>query len=212
MALVLPNSLHLHCPKSGGWFVRHAIRDLGIRYEELGHEHCNFRSGLLKHHDANWWCTKSAFLFVRHPLSWYQSLWSFRCKNGWSMTHPLDFNCASNDFGTFVNKVLTWWPDGWVSRTYGEFLGVPDGMRVIIGRQERLRSDLVEILRMTGDLTETVYPDTSPANESSMDGKTSAELGVYTPELRRRVLQVEHQFIKRWYEPGWELRGPQVSQ
>ena len=210
MALVLPNSVFLHCPKTGGWWVRNAVRDLGIPTSELGHEHSNFKSGLLKLQPPEWWANRTVFLFVRHPLSWYQSIWAFRLKHGWSMIHPLDFNCASNCFPTFVERALEWWPDGWVGRTFAEFSGVPEDVRLVVGHQERLRQDLGDILRMTGDIVGKLRMDTPPANDSNMDGLSSAELAVYPPELRRKVLRAERGMLGRWYRPGWELRGPIV--
>lgn len=203
MALILSNSIFVHVPKTGGYWVRHVVRSLGLNAYEYGHEHCNFRTGLSKLDGR----TKNIFMFVRHPAAWYQSLWAFRMKHGWSMVHPLDFNCASNHFPTFVSRALDWWPDGWVSRTYEEFASTPGDTTLLVGRQEHLQQDLIDILLRYGEITHHPAINTPVANDSSMDGISSDQLAIYPPELLRRVMLVEHRVISRWYQPGWELRS-----
>jgi len=201
MALVLPRSLFLHVPKCAGWWVRNAISGVGIPTVEYGHEHTSFKSGLLRLRPPEWYRRKLVFMFVRHPLSWYQSMWAFRLKHGWSMTHPLDFNCASNNFEQFVRRAVAYCPEGWVTRTYAEYSDwVPEGVQLFVGRQESLQDDLLAALGLAGEeFDRDALLATPPANDSTMDGKRSAQLASYSDEVRQLVLQAESEVIKRWY-------------
>jgi len=198
MALILPKSVFLHIPKTGGIWVRNAIERTNIKTFEFGEQHSHFNE-LLKYRDKQFYEKKSIFTFIRHPLSWYQSRWAFRIKHGWQLRHPLDFNCASNDFCTFVKNCIEYKPEGWVSWLYQSFIDKAP-KNVVVGKQENLAGDLIDILHGAGEIfDEQLMLSTNRANESNMHGKSSKEMAVYTTDLIDEVLDVEKLIVDRYY-------------
>jgi hypothetical protein len=98
--------------------------------------------------------TAFKFCFVRHPLSWYESYWLFMNARGWNRWgvnrrgfrrwHPnaaLD-GLGAEDFNRFVRNVLEARP-GYVGEMFGWYATADIDF---VGRQERLASDVVEVL------------------------------------------------------------------
>lgn len=198
MALILPKSTFLHIPKTGGIWVRNAIKRANINTVEYGEQHSHFNE-LLKYRDKQFYKKKLIFTFIRHPLSWYQSRWAFRVKHGWRMRHPLDFNCASNDFHVFVKNCIKHKPGGWVTWLYQSFIDNAPG-DVFVGKQENLANDLVKALENAGEVfDEELIRDTGKVNTSDMHGKSSKDMAVYTADLIDEVLDVEKFIIDKYY-------------
>jgi hypothetical protein len=198
MALILPKSMFLHIPKTGGIWVRNAIKKADIDTFEYGEQHSHFDE-LLKYRDKQFYENRFIFTFIRHPLSWYQSRWAFRMKHGWQMRHPLDFNCASNNFCEFVKNCIEYKPAGWVSWLYGSFINKVPG-EVFVGKQENLSGDLISALHDAGEIfDEQLITDTDRANVSDMYGKSSKDTAVYTVDLIDKVLDVEKSVINKYY-------------
>src|SRR3989338_8198252 len=96
MALELPHSIFFHVPKTGGMWVRQAIKNAGIPTNEVGNaieETDNFST--MKHtffhatprtvHTLG----RFSFAFVRNPLTWYQSQWAFQMQHQWKNWFPV---------------------------------------------------------------------------------------------------------------------------
>ena len=102
----------------------------------------------------------SCFAMVRHPLTWYQSMWAHRMDEQWT---PVDdpgwftprwietfaqlTNCQSDVFEEFVTRCLDRFPDGFVSGLYDAYT---DGC-TFVGRHERLLEDLETALTPAGE-------------------------------------------------------------
>lgn len=206
MALATDKSLFLHIPKTGGIWVRYAIKKLGIKFWEIGDQHAHFpkygeKSRLLAFHDDEYYKEKYIFTFVRHPLSWYQSRWAFRMKHGWKPgLHPLDYNCASNDFRIFVKNVLNYSPRGWVTIEYLNYLDNTPKPIDFIGKTENLTKDLITALTLAGeDFDPEIIKQLPRANDSDLDGKSSSYWATYTEDLMRGVIAAESTIISRYY-------------
>lgn len=206
MALATEKSLFLHIPKTGGMFVRSVFKALGIEHWEIGDIHSHFprenESGrLLSYHPLEYYKDKFIFAFVRHPLSWYQSRWTFRMKLGWKPTlHPLDFHCASNDFELFVRNALNYKPTGWVTEEYFTYLETMPWPINFVGRSENLVGDVIKALDLAGEQVDPVKITNLPrANESDLDGKSSRYWAPYTEDLAQKVVIAESQVISRYY-------------
>lgn len=198
MALILPKSIFLHIPKTGGIWVRNAIKRANIDTFEYGEQHSHFNE-LLKYRDEQFYKKKFIFTFIRHPLSWYQSRWAFRIKHGWQMRHPLDFNCASNDFCEFVKNCIEYKPEGWVSWLYQSFIDKAP-KDVFVGKQENLVGDLIDALHDAGEVfDEQLILDTNRTNVSDMHGKSSKDMAVYTTDLIDKILDIEKPIIDKYY-------------
>lgn len=199
MALATQNSLFLHIPKTGGMFVRHALKICNIPNYEIGDQHSHFPY-LLKFNDEDFYKRLNTFVFVRNPLSWYQSRWAFRVKYGWKSIHPLDYNCASNDFKTFVGNSLRYMPNGWLTWEYLNYIDtVPGGIKHV-GRLEKLTDDLAKILKAGNERISVNAINNMPRiNDSDMDGHSSGYYAKYTKDLARRVMAVESEILRRYY-------------
>lgn len=200
MALASEKTLFLHIPKTGGMFVRHVYKVCGIPHYEIGDQHSHFPY-LLRLNDESFYKNLNTYAFVRNPLSWYQSRWTFRVKYGWKAIHPLDFNCASNNFHQFVDNVLKYMPDGWVTWEYKNYIdSVPGGIKHV-GRVERMADDLIKIMQSSGEKVSINAINNMPrVNDSDMDGMPSGYWAKYTKDLARRVLAVEAEIMRRYYQ------------
>lgn len=199
MALATDKLLFLHIPKTGGVWLAFVLRRLGLQPAMIGHQHIHFPQ-LLRLHDEDWFKQRHIFTMIRHPLTWYQSRWAFRIKHGWRLGHPLDYNCASNDFRVFVDNLLQYKPNGWLTWLYSQYIDRTPGRINSIVRLENCVDDAIETLRMAGvEFDEDVVRNTPRANDSDMDGFSSKHWAMYTPELAQRVLSVENKIINRYY-------------
>jgi hypothetical protein len=199
MALVTEKSVFLHIPKTGGIWIRHAFYACKIHYAEVGKEHTHFPE-LLELKPHGYYNDRFIFAFVRHPLAWYQSRWAFRIKSGWCAAHPLDYNCASNDFRTFVDNALKYRPTGWVTKEYNNYINTIPRQINYVGRTENIVEDTLESFKLAGEkYDEKIIRSIIRANDSDLDGKPSKYWATYTPELADRVMKVEHEIIERYY-------------
>ena len=69
-----PIAQFVHIPKTGGTFVRHVLEELGFELELLGMGH----SGISVTDPGIF-----TFTFIRDPLTWYPSMFSYRSQHGW---------------------------------------------------------------------------------------------------------------------------------
>ncbi|KQV19522.1 hypothetical protein ASE03_21725 [Kitasatospora sp. Root187] len=88
--------------------------------------------------------------FVRDPLEWYRSYWSYRMEKGWRPQYPLDEHCESADFETFVRRAVTTLP-GALGNIYTSYVGAPGEEVDFIGRQENLQEDFARFLELVGE-------------------------------------------------------------
>lgn len=208
------SSVFLHIPKCSGWWIRDAIKACGISHVEFGDIHSTLPELLREYHIRirgnnldNLWCRnlldfdkRFLFMFVRHPLTWYQSRWVFRLKRGWESNHQLDFNCASNDFHAFVENAIKYKSNGWVTHEFLNFIDTTPRPVDFIGRVEYLRDDLIFALRAAGEtFDESIIRTLEPVNDSNIGGFPSKYWATYTPELVRKVLAADSEIINRYY-------------
>lgn len=198
MALATDKSLFLHIPKTGGIWIRHVFKVCGIPYYEISDQHAHFPH-LLNYQSEQFYKDHYIFTFIRHPLTWYQSRWAFRVKHGWRAQHPLDFNCASNDFHVFIENVLNYKPNGWVTWEYLNYIDLAPKID-FVGKMENLVDDTIYALRSAGEkFSENAVRSIPRINDSDMDGKSSKYWAIYTLELANRVMAVESEIIRRYY-------------
>jgi len=188
---VLPRSVFVHIPKTGGVWVRRAIAQAGLPTVEAGH--APITAGNM--HNATRYINardRIQFAFVRHPLNWYASFWSFRMFSGWSsLPAPLDA-CMSADFDRFIRNALRAFPQGWVGHLYRRYLGPTLDGAGFIGRTERLAEDLVHVLRLAGESFDEAKLRAVPQLN------VSPIRPVYSRKLRQAVLCVEREIIERF--------------
>ncbi|HLD32483.1 MAG TPA: hypothetical protein VJB10_02755 [Candidatus Peribacteraceae bacterium] len=203
MALLLPHSVFYHIPKTGGSWVREAIRKAGIPANEVGVMGASdlpfdeFRGLFLHATPKAVPLQMFSFAFVRNPLSWYQSLWAYCMRSQrWNMDNSLQRKCASDDFHQFLRNVLTHFP-GIVSKMYRGYLG--DKYELIggfIGKQERLSEDLILALRMAGEMFNEGAIRETPSANTAAQRADFRERCLYSEALLREMLQSEEHAIR----------------
>ena len=189
MALMLPRSVFYHIPKTGGTWVRQAIKNAGIPTVELGDSP---DPGVNKHNRFVSVDTmgRFTFAFVRHPLDWYVSFWSYRMRTGWKDEDCLD-PYMSKDFEEFMHGVLRNLP-GQLSRRFEKYVGPPPGVLDFVGRQENLAEDLIRAVRSAGEeFDEGKILGTPPVN-------VSVNRPGYSSDLLRAVLESEYPAMVRF--------------
>lgn len=189
MALMLSRSVFFHIPKTGGVWVRRAIAHAGIRTLEIGNAPVLDGNTHNRPKDVSLQ-GRFTFSFVRHPLDWYVSYWSYRMLEGLWKKGMLDA-CMSDDFDRFLRNALRRFP-GYLSDFYEEYLGPPPGMLHFVGRTENLAADLVRALRLAGEDFDEERLLTTPRQN------ISAIRPICTPELRERVLRAEEKAMVRF--------------
>jgi len=196
MALALPHSIFFHIPKTGGSWVRRAIVNAGIPANEVMGQNFYDKRSIHTVLDTLYHAFpvdvhahgKFRFTFVRHPLTWYQSMWAHHAHIGWSS----DYYSRPYTFGAFVEHTLNMRPAhlSLVYRFYGDV--------EYIGRTETLADDLVHALRMAGEEFDEARLRATPRINELASLSPWKEQCEYTPELTARVTEAEREAFERF--------------
>ena len=226
MALLLHHdALFLHVPKTGGMWVSAALRDLGAVRCRVATKHSDMERVLncARRHPGRYveavfkagpaWQRHARgafkFCFVRHPLAWYESYWSFTRARGWTVwgvdkrghprwhpNAPLD-GLGDDDFNRFMRNVLARSP-GYVSRMYAWYATPAIDF---VGKQEHLVDDLMTALRTIGcAFDERALRARPPVNASARSG-----VPAWDPVLKSEVASAESAAFERF---GYSVEAP----
>lgn len=197
MPTIMPNSVFFHIPKTGGTWVTEVLKDMGghkDRYKSFGHP-LNLQA---EHTSPKYYKTKKfSFAFVRHPKSWYESIYRFRKGNDWpdKEKFPIDEKCKSDSFNGFVELMLKHYPEGFYTMVVKEFDGDEVGESLdFMGRQENLKEDLREALTLAGEKIKEKSFERGKANESK------GTPVVWDKKLLNKVLKTERWVIEKYYD------------
>jgi hypothetical protein len=172
MAFLLPHSVFIHSPKTGGQWVVRTLEKSGLIVGKLGVVHTNPAEVF---HELAFQQRKFVFTMVRHPLSWYQSMWTHRVDENWIPINAPEWftprwvetwaeftrHCRANRFDEFIYKCASHFPDGYVSMLYESYT---EGCSYV-GKQERLVESLLTALRLSGEqFQEQQIRSTPPRN------------------------------------------------
>lgn len=205
MAVLLPNSVFIHIPKTAGQWVASALEHMGLATGHLGVVHASpdeIRS------EPAFQQRPVVFTMVRHPLLWYPSMWAHRMDENWSPVDDPDWftprwvdtwasfteSCRSDTFDDFVHKCTARFPSGYVSMLYDAYTRDC----TFVGRQENLAQDLVKALELSG---ETFDPaDVHKVPPRNVRGRTPArkKQSRYTPELIDCVMRAEAWAVEKF--------------
>ena len=212
----------MHIPKTGGTWVEKVLHKLELIEKSYRHEHADMEHILYPHsyREALDWVTRTTirklrgldtfpatpltFCFVRHPLSWYESWWSFNSDRGWpywgdlgnlNKWHPnAELNGLGNcDFNQFIERVLTRYP-GYVTQLYARYTGLGCNISYI-GKQESLNDDLSAILSKMGLVIDhnIIYEE-----EKTNVSNRHREAIQWDEYLKKEVLLCEYPTLKRF--------------
>lgn len=197
MALVMPHSIFIHIPKTGGSWVRNVIRRSGIPSQEIGP--CDLGQIQVLHASIHQVPkklrrTRLAFAFIRHPVSWLKSKWAYAISRGKLKAKPktgVD-RCLHKDLNVFMENILQTNPGlpssamlhrlGWkrVDGTWSNGLK----RKVHIGKNETLSQDLLKFMRSAG---EPLDPSMCKLKPVRVAGKKSKQQ--VTTELAHRICE-----------------------
>lgn len=136
-----------------------------------------------------------SYCFIRHPVSWHKSFWSYRLKNrhkklkAIQMKDPIEYNW-DKDFNKYLSKMLDEFPQGYLTEMYYEFIPYVD----FIGRQERLIDDFIMALNAAGEVfDEEKIRGTKPVNVSKREDVNMAD------DLHKKLIKSEERIIGEFY-------------
>lgn len=221
MAVETDKSIFYHIPKTGGSWLRVAIRNAGlktVRSKRFGwtHPSCWHKEHSTPSDAIN---TKGLFssCFVRHPITWHESFWCYwllkrrkfktrgeRGKRGETNSDFLEFmhnsrdpieKCWEESYEGYLLNVLDRFPDGYLTGLYNEFIDHVD----FIGKQENLLQDLIIALTLAGEeYDEYKLRNTKPVNVSSTRKKFRGLCNV-SSGLHNKLLCTEKGAIGEFY-------------
>ena len=200
MAVLLPKSIYIHLMKTGGWSVRHTLSRMGLRLREIGRGHDP--ASLLPADERE---NRFTFVFIRHPLSWYRSYWAYRMQVNWVIVHAkqpitgwqtfgsiLDYECRAYHFETWLQNVLEFVPEGFLSRIYRIYTEGVD----FVGKSESLNRDLCQALTLAG---ETFSPaEIGELPKRNVTNPRFTAVATVSKDVAERVMHAESYIAERW--------------
>lgn len=139
-----------------------------------------------------------SFCFVRHPISWYKSIWGARMGRDKRIDERFVLSsCWSQSFEEFVENSLEMFPEGFLTELYQCFVKEDLSGVDFIGRQENITNDLVTALTLAGeDFDENIIKEFKPINIAlGWDKKHNL-----SKDLEERVLKSEEWVINNFYK------------
>lgn len=206
MTVILPNSVFLHVPKAGGTWVREVLKNTNLVQGELISKSSDestegkMRSWHCVPQDKSVFNNKYIFCFVRHPLTWYQSHWAHRTRNGsWNKGNRLDAKCQDDEFNEFILKVIEEFPQGYLHWLYGFYTQHAH----FVGKVENLQQDLIKALSLAEE-EYRVDDIISVSSQNVMPVEYVREVK-YIFENVLGILEIEQKAINKY---GYNYRVP----
>lgn len=209
MALLLEHSIFIHMPKTGGSWLAEALRRANLIKATLGPVHATPAEIQA---DPSYRAQLPHFAMVRHPASWYASLWAHRMDESWRPITARDWfstasldrwaifteRCEAHTFPEFVRRCVRAFPEGWLTGLYDTYITAG----TTVGRFESLIDDTVSILRNAGEeFDETIIRATEPQNvRAAMPSHRRQTL--FTPAILDMIHSAECRAYTRFgYDP-----------
>jgi len=207
------NDFFLHIPRTGGSWIQKALDASKIRtflWNSRRPSQIAMKHFLLGHIEYDSLAKLNrVFTFVRHPISYYESVWGWMMeskgsRNNWRILKRYDWhphlaaiNSFHPDFNAWLQSLLDKEPC-WYTRLVEQYVG-PQGGEFCdyIGRTETLTSDFFRILEWLG------YSEQVVKHRDEVE-----KLGRINPSIRKpewetslveRVVHEERRVVKRFY-------------
>ncbi len=186
-SFVIEQCRFLHVPKTGGNWVAAVLREQFPDAQRMPKIHTSRQSAPQPE--------LFTFAFVRHPLSWYQSYFSYKQRKGWDPNNNWDDIVRCDSFPEFLETALEKTPR-YYSKLLKRFVGPASDEIDFVGRFETLTEDLIRALDLAGEQFDAEKIRGSTAVNQSNYQQHPAD---YNDDLARRVLDVEAEVIERFY-------------
>jgi hypothetical protein len=188
MSYFLPNSVFLHIPKTGGSWVKRVIQ----------------RANLDKKREDGAWHSvqivpgKFTFAFVRHPATWYQSVWAYSWKEQhWHGHHQALRVAKDRDFSRFIEKIISRFPKGFLGKFYEKWTQHCN----FIGKYENMVEDTIKALKLAGEeFDENMVRDMESytRNVAAQNPEWQKQCLYRDKELVARLLQTEMKVVRQY--------------
>lgn len=187
MTVILPKSIFLHIPKTGGMWVREALKKSELVIHEYDERH-DFNKHI---NDQMVVDRPIRFCFVRNPITWYQSYWAMRTKDdSWDDEALVDRLCASDNFRKFIDAVIGAFPDGHLNHLYAIWVN----QCTIVSKMELFPKSLINILDMCGEKYN--YDAIINLPRQNIGDKKYKKLAIYSHGQKEKLRAIEHEALK----------------
>lgn len=190
--IILEKVRFLCTPKTGSQWCKIALK-AAIRGTLV-----DYSNGALEDHAH---CTdpRGSYLpsmaFVRHPVTWWQSFWAYKARNGWTPTETISETCKSDDFNEFIRRVAVLEP-GFYSKFLEAWVGEPENPIDFIGKFENLADDLEHGLTLFGVQFDRQLLRAAPRINTTNYGSQPTNMTKFTEQL---ILETERRTLERFY-------------
>ena len=227
MPLLIENSLvFYHCPKTGGTWVREALKNAGLNLHEIifplfeggvsGDQVIPINDIVHMLPTKNPCTDFITFSFVRHPLTWLQSTFKYLKKEGWNEEqNPIQRNIKSDTFKEFIIKYTSLY-QGEASRQQllyaNPFLSLHSEEIVALSEKQKeiLKSHAMDYVGRCENLVEDLLIALASLNLSKAQKETIrntpkanvSDLSIdveYDEEMKALVLNSEKKLIDLYY-------------
>lgn len=212
------NTVFYEVFKTGSTFIRRSLDACGIEYENLepySYMQKDIGEGLdgqkieeigyFRH--SPWWAyryTKNKFCIVRHPITWYESVWKFfhsaqdiRIKLGFFQDLVKEKIIFEQDFNVYIQRIIDEKP-GIYTRIIEQFTGPDYSLMSEVLKTETLNEDLYGVLFRLGYPDVVVNPILIFSKANSVD--PSEFTFEWDEKQKKKILYLEQEIVKRFYK------------
>ena len=192
MSLLLRNSVFLHIPKTGGTWVKAALKRAGL----IVGVHTNYHGTIEDMKEEPEAQGLPMFAFVRRPDTWLASYWGYRMAT-WKFNRDFDQVVFDTSFEKFVWNCSLFVPQGLAFQHFQHYIGEGDSRIQHIGRIENLTEDLITILQETGEDFDPEVIRSTPRER--VECQHMRDRAILTPKLARLIWRTNWRTFGEFY-------------